>query len=578
MGQPVKITIVKGAEPGREIAIDREMLLGRAEPADILIVDPRVSGRHALLRPGDHAPMIEDVGSSNGTFVNGQQITGPHTLTSGDEIQVGDTKLRVEGAPVQATTVGEINGWNLTVRTGPDAGLVHALREGEQLFIGRDASAQIALTDSRVSTQHAAVQLLNGHATVRDVGSANGTLLNGSPVTGSTSLTAGSEIQVGETVIVATMGAPVAGGPTPTVIGVIPKELSSTPPAPPRSRKALVGASLASALVIAGGITAGAFVLKGSDDDKTLTTAEVVRANRNATVLILSRQNGEPSSSGSGFVVDAKQGLIVTNNHVATGGELTVQPEAARSRQVPAKIVAALPCEDLALIQIEDTDARAAIRQVTFAQTPFEQGDAVTALGYPGSAEGGRDFGRDSLSTTSGVVSKVDARYDAPRSGVPLLTSVVQHTAAVNPGNSGGPLFDDAGELVGVNTAIFGRGGQRLEGESYAVSIKRLRERLEVLRRGDSQKWLGLSFGGTAVTNDNQEVGLEINGITPDSPADKAGIANGSILVAVDGKPVVDVVDYCEVVPEKEGDDVTLTIGTPGVGVTEVSVEVGSDG
>ncbi len=548
----MRIVITSGPLAGRAIDVDRELLLGRVHPVDVLIEDPRVSGRHALIRPTGDGIQIEDIGSSNGTFVRGQRIAAPCELVNGDEVRVGDTTLRVEGAPTTVAGGEAPTGWTLAVRTGPDVGSVAELGSGT-ITIGRDDSADMVLTDSRVSNRHAQLSLRGETATVTDLGSANGTLVDGAPVTGEVAIRSGAEIQLGETVIVATRGEAAVSGPAPTVIGgAIPAELTATT-ATGRTRPVLVGAS------VAGVVAVGALVFALTRGDGALTPAQVVKKNRSATVMVLSKVNGELSSMGSGFVVDAGQGLIVTNNHVATGGDLSVQPEAARTLQSGATIVAAMPCEDLALVKVEDPALRAAVRSVTFSNTTYEQGDPVVALGYPGSAESGRDFGKDTMSATSGIVSKVLARYDVPMSGVPLLTSVIQHTAAVNPGNSGGPLFDDHGELVGVNTAIYSRGGQRAESESYAVSETRLREKLELLKSGNAQHWLGLSLGSTLRNSAGDPAGVAVEGVTPDSPAGRAGVRAGLALIAVNRRTVFDTQSYCESVPADEGATVTLT-------------------
>ena len=526
-------------------------MLGRVLPADIVVDDPRVSGRHALLRPHGDAIQVEDIGSSNGTFVRGERITGPSVLAPGDEMRVGDTTLRVEG---KTTTVAdqEPTHWSLSVRTGPDAGMEQVLHEGS-LVIGRDGAADMRLTDSRVSTNHVRITLRGQVATVTDLDSANGTLVDGLPVGDEVAIRSGAEIQVGETVIVATRGDAVATGPAPTVIG------GTLPAEPVKAASAIGRARVIAGVVAFGAVVAVASVALNSGDEP-LTPTEIVKKNRAATVMILNKVDGELNSMGSGFVVDADKGLIVTNNHVATGGDLSVQPEAARVMQAAATIVAANPCEDLALIRVADASLRAAVRAVTFSSSTYEQGDPVVALGYPGSAESGKEFGKDTMSATSGIVSKVAARYDVPLSGVPLLTSVIQHTAAVNPGNSGGPLFDDQGELIGVNTAIYSRGGQRAESESYAVSETRLKEKLELLKNGNAQYWLGLSLGETLRNGAGDPAGVAIAGVTPGSPADRAGIRPGVALVAIDRRTVFDSQSYCESVPADEGAQVTLTL------------------
>lgn len=566
----MKIIVSSGTESGRVVEVDRELTIGRAQPADILLSDPRVSGRHAVLRPTAGGLIIEDLGSSNGTLVDGMRITGPRELRGGEAIRVGDTTLQVTAPPtVQAATAPP---WQLTVRTGPDAGASAMLAAGATVLIGRDPTAQLVLTDSRVSNQHASVTLDGGVVTVRDLGSANGTLLNGTPVRGRVPVPPKAEIQVGESVLVATAGALTGSGPTPTVIGRLPGEVTAAPRR--TSTKIIAGAGVLGAAAAA--VIAAVTLRSG---DATLTPAQVVSANKNATVLILNSQGGQLNSKGSGFVIDAAKGLIVTNNHVASGGDLAVQAESARDTRVPAKLVAAMPCEDLALVKIDDPKVLKSITQVTYATTSFVQGDPVVALGYPGSAESGREFATDSLSATSGIVSKVEARYDVPFSGVPLLTSVVQHSAAVNPGNSGGPLFDDRGHLIGVNTAIFFGAASRAENESYAISIKRLRERVAALEAGKSLHWTGIALGDTLQTEAGERFAVRVGGITPGSPADKAGVPTDAAIALIDGKPVRDTQEYCDAVPETEGATVDLGLLVPGVSeLQHYTVKVGNDG
>ena len=117
-----------------------------------------------------------------------------------------------------------------------------------------------------------------------------------------------------------------------------------------------------------------------------------------------------------------------------------------------------MPCEDIALVQITNPADRADFTQVEFADpASLSQGEQVLALGYPGTAATARpeEFANAQLSATNGIISQTATKYDVPGSDVAPLTDAIQHNAAVNHGNSGGPLFDLEGKQVGINTAIY---------------------------------------------------------------------------------------------------------------------------
>lgn len=537
----MQIIISSGPLSGRVVDVDRELVIGRDPRADLQIDDPQLSWRHARLLPRGAAIAVEDIGSATGTSVDGERITGRRMLVPGDEVRVGDTTLRVVARP-SAGPEHTPTHWTLHVRAGPDAGRERVLHEGSAL-IGRDLRADLPLTDAEVSPAHVRITLRGQVATVTDLDSANGTIVDGLPVGDEVAIRSGAAIQVGETVIVATRGDAGAGAPVPTVRGQRPSVDGAASPSAVVTRARVLAGVGAFAVAV---VVAAVALNRGGG---TLTTSEIVTKNRASTVKIFRMVDGRLQSTGSGVVIDADNGLIMTNNHVATGGTLSVQSEAARDRRAPAAIVAANPCEDLALVTVQDPELRAAVRAVTFSATPTEQGDPVLALGYLGTTTDGDD----TVSATSGIVSQSAAHYDAPLSDLPLLTSVIHHTAAVTPGGFGGPLFDVRGELIGVNTATDGR-------ETAAVAATRLREQLAGLKRGDAQHWLGLELGTTLRDASGAPVGVTIAGVTPGSPADRAGVRAGHALVAVDDRPVFDGQSYCTAVPASEGRAVTLTV------------------
>ena len=578
----MRITIQTGNEAGRGYTVDHEMTAGRAVDNDIVLTDADISAYHARFRPNGSGIEVSDSGSRNGTFVNGTRITAATPLRPGDELRLAS---RVMIGAEESGTVVSGGGWaanSLVVRTGREAGGAVILGEGQLVSLGREAGNTLVLSDPRVSSRHALVTRNGDNIRIEDLGSANGTLVNGAQIGGSATARDGAEIQVGETIMVFYKDAHSAAyEPQPTVVGSITPMATSGVIAAveartkKRSRAPLVAAGVVVLLAVAAG--AAFTLLSGGDDNKDLTVTELVEKARPSVVHILNLQDDGSGGQGSGSVVDAEDGLIITNNHVATGGTLHVLNENIRGDLGAAAIlIAAAPCDDLALVQVTEKSKRKSLVSVVFGDAKgLKQGQQVVALGFPASAESGAGDRLDSLSATSGIISKNDTVYDNP-GDVPKLAKAIQHQAAVNPGNSGGPLFDLTGKQIGVNTAIFfiaGRG--RAEGENYAVSVERIDELLPKMKRGYSPKWIGTAFGLAVNTQTQEPAGLIIEGITPGSPAVTAGLKVDDIIIEVDGKKVTNLHTYCEAMPEKEGEQVSLTVQT-GRTLRKVDVTAGN--
>jgi ABC-2 type transport system ATP-binding protein len=220
------IVIVDGGDAGREYALSQRLLLGRAAEADVVIAEPDVSSRHAALVPSGSTVTIEDLGSTNGTFVNGERLLAPRQLQVGDQIRVGATVLEVRAPPAapppaappppdhEQTRVRQIPAVpTLALVSGPRAGLRVAV--GGQLVVGRDpATADLVLEgDTDVSRRHAALSPAGGGVTVQDLGSTNGTFVNGQRITTAVALANGDRVQIGDTVIEVTISAPYVVAP-----------------------------------------------------------------------------------------------------------------------------------------------------------------------------------------------------------------------------------------------------------------------------------------------------------------------------------------------------------------------------
>lgn len=232
-------------------------------------------------------------------------------------------------------------------------------------------------------------------------------------------------------------------------------------------------------------------------------------------------------SLGSGVIVDAKRGLVLTNNHVITNAvQITVTLR--DGRQLEAEIIGNDPETDVAVIRIPADN----LTEIKPADSDrLRVGDFVVAIGNP--------FGLGQT-VTSGIVSALS------RSGLGIegYEDFIQTDASINPGNSGGALVNLRGDLVGINTAIFSQTGGNI-GIGFAIPINLARHIMDQLvEKGAVER----GFIGVQVqdlTPDLAEAfglnnlnGAVINSVVPESPADQAGLQPGDIIVGISGKPV----------------------------------------
>ncbi len=229
-------------------------------------------------------------------------------------------------------------------------------------------------------------------------------------------------------------------------------------------------------------------------------------------------------SLGSGFVISS-DGYILTNNHVVDMAK-DIKVALADGRVLDAKLVGKSREIDIALVKVEAADLPAAELGDSDA---LEVGDWVVAIGNP--------FGL-SHTVTAGIVSAKGRVI-----GAGPYDDLIQTDAAINPGNSGGPLFNTKGEVVGINTVIIAA-GQNL---GFAVPISMVKAVLPSIKEKGKPDmgWLGVS--AQPVTPDiaaaigmQDSVGAIVNGITKGSPAEKAGLQHGDVIVELDGKKIID--------------------------------------
>jgi Do/DeqQ family serine protease len=236
-------------------------------------------------------------------------------------------------------------------------------------------------------------------------------------------------------------------------------------------------------------------------------------------------------SLGSGVIVDAS-GLVVTNNHVIEGAD-QIKVSLADKREFEAEVVLKDSRSDLAVLRIKD--GKDQFPAIEFSDSDALQvGDLVLAIGNPFSV---------GQTVTHGIVSAV-ARTQV---GITDYQFFIQTDAAINPGNSGGALVDLGGKLVGINTAIFSRSGGS-QGIGFAIPANMVRVVVASAKGGGTavkRPWLGARL--QEVTSEIAESlglkrpsGVLVANVSADSPAARAGLRTGDLIVAIDGQAVDD--------------------------------------
>tara|TARA_Y100000590_G_scaffold419149_1_gene520644 strand:+ start:696 stop:2123 length:1428 start_codon:yes stop_codon:yes gene_type:complete len=255
---------------------------------------------------------------------------------------------------------------------------------------------------------------------------------------------------------------------------------------------------------------------------------------------------------GSGFIID-KKGLVVTNNHVIQGAEdIIVSVNGAK--EYKAKVIGKDPYMDLAVLQIESNEK---FTPVTFGDSDKARiGDWVIAIGNP--------FGLGGT-VTSGIISSRNRDI-----GLTRYDDFIQTDASINVGNSGGPLFNIEGEVIGINTAIFAPGGASSGSIGVGFAIPSNPASLvvnQLIEFGETKRgWLGVRI--QEVTKEIAEVeklekpeGALVASVSENSPADKAGIKAGDIILEFDKKRIDTMRTLPKLVAQTEvGKKVTLKI------------------
>jgi len=236
-------------------------------------------------------------------------------------------------------------------------------------------------------------------------------------------------------------------------------------------------------------------------------------------------QERQSSALGSGFIIDEK-GIVVTNNHVIEGAEdIVVQVNGGK--KFNAKVMGADPLSDIAILKI---DSNKKFLPIKFGDSDKARiGDWVIAIGNP--------FGLGGT-VTSGIISARNRSI-----GLSRYEDYIQTDASINSGNSGGPLFDMSGDVIGINTAILGRSGNvgigfSIPSNSAKVVIDQL------IKFGETKRgWLGVRIQD--VTKEIAEIekldeprGALVASVAPNSPSEKAGVKSGDIILEFNGERI----------------------------------------
>jgi len=270
-------------------------------------------------------------------------------------------------------------------------------------------------------------------------------------------------------------------------------------------------------------------VVSAEESAEITGVAEVAARLANSIVTISSAvDQGSDSGEATGTgVVITSNGEIITNAHVVEGATEVRVRFAGDTEPVVARVLAADSGNDLALLKVNATNLVAA----TFAKPgSVRVGDQVVAIGYALALDGGP-------SVTTGIVSALK-RTIFTESGA--LNSLIQTDAAISSGNSGGPLANMRGEVVGINTAV-ARGDMNSAANNigFAISVDETLAVLEQLREQASGTTRTEGFLGVSLeARTDGGVGSIIATVQPGSPAEVAGINVGDIVLAVDGEPV----------------------------------------
>lgn len=263
---------------------------------------------------------------------------------------------------------------------------------------------------------------------------------------------------------------------------------------------------------------------------------------------------------GSGFVIDAEQGVILTNQHVIRGAE-RIQVTLPDGTDLDAELVGEDEVTDVAVLRVDP--AEGTLREVPLGtSTDLLIGEWALALGNPF----GTLISNPEPTVTAGVVSAMNRHIIPSDQDESFYLGMIQTDAAINPGNSGGPLVNVLGQVIGVNSSIFSRSGGS-EGLGFAIPIDRaLKVAEDILSTGEIRRaWLGITVDAVEADEWGRSRGVTITEVTGGSPAQEAGLRPGRRILAANGRRLSAPLDWEDILLDlREGDRLTLQVEEAG--------------
>jgi len=316
---------------------------------------------------------------------------------------------------------------------------------------------------------------------------------------------------------------------------------STTAPGASTTSSSLLDGTSAAAVTPTTGV-----VLYDVSDLVTQVRPGVVSVTETGITMDMFMGRVETEGEGTGIVIDDK-GHILTNYHVISGAEV-VSVYAEDGRERSARVIYGDPATDIAILEVEDTEGLVPL--VLGDSDAMEVGDPVIAMGNA--------LGLDETSPTVsvGIVSALGRTIETDQA---VLEDLIQTDAAINAGNSGGPLLNAAGEVIGINTAI----ASGAENIGFSISINSVSEEIAQALSG-----VGVPFVGITTIANSEELaaryrlvtseGLIVTSVLPTGPAVEAGVEAGDIILAVDGEEVSSI-EQLDAAVETTGAGGTLT-------------------
>lgn len=530
----MRLIVETGPDAGSETEVKLETVaIGRLPDNDLVLADEETSSRHAVLEPAGHGTYtLRDLKSTNGTFVDGERLVVPRPMTGGERIEIGRNMLLL--------SVGD---QRTVVHTSP------TVADLSPPFMPTTPVPSVPSAEDAVGTSAAMPVERDGRAASQPPRPPRGDAA--SPrATGSGEPVAHQPRRVPVVALVSAAGVIAVLALALVIVLTTQKASHHTP------SKAVRAA-------------------KESAPVRPLTTQQVISDATPSVVRIQGDQGG-----GSGFVIDAARQLVLTNAHVAVGNDaMKAQVGNDPSTETPIQLVAASPCDDLAVVRL--VNPVNGLKALPLGDSnSVHAGDQVIVLGFPGSFQATAPGQLQQASTENANIGSVSAVHvqATPDPSLPTYQDTIQHQAPTNHGNSGGPLLNRQGQVIGINTL----GNPDAQGQYYSISIDYARRILPDLERGKSKGLIGwslmpLAAGDANLTDELRSIyqddptfapqaaqlansvagwmrqnpptsGLYNSDNAPGSAADKAQWFPGNLLTSINGDPVTSVQNVCDVV------------------------------